>query len=58
MPTHGSLTKAGKVRQQTPKIQPQPRKSPTPIRRNRRNYKNRILLEKNAGQIWRSRRRR
>ena len=43
MPTHGSLTKAGKVRAQTPKIEGVPRKSPAPSRRNRSNYKKRIL---------------
>ncbi len=43
MPTHGSLTKAGKVRAQTPKIEGAPRKSPTPRRRNRVNYVKRIL---------------
>jgi len=43
LPTHGSLTKAGKVRAQTPKIDGTDRKSPTPKRRNRSNYKKRIL---------------
>jgi len=43
LPTHGSLTKAGKVRAQTPKIDGVPKKSPTPKRRNRSNYKKRIL---------------
>jgi small subunit ribosomal protein S30e len=43
MPTHGSLTKAGKVRAQTPKIEGTPKKSPNPRKRNRSNYKNRIL---------------
>jgi small subunit ribosomal protein S30e len=47
MPTHGSLTKAGKVRAQTPKIEGTPKKSPTPKQRNRTNYLNRIV---NAGQ--------
>jgi small subunit ribosomal protein S30e len=42
MPTHGSLTKAGKVRAQTPKIEGIPKKSPTPRKRNRLNYYNRI----------------
>jgi small subunit ribosomal protein S30e len=43
MPTHGSLTKAGKVRAQTPKIEGTVRKSPTPRRRNRRNFVKRVL---------------
>jgi len=43
MPTHGSLTKAGKVRAQTPKIVGIVRKSPSPRRRNRRNYVRRVL---------------
>lgn len=43
MPTHGSLTKAGKVRAQTPKIEGTPKKSPNPRKRNRMNYKVRII---------------
>jgi small subunit ribosomal protein S30e len=43
MPTHGSLTKAGKVRAQTPKIESTPRKSLSPRRRNRANYVKRVL---------------
>lgn len=43
MPSHGSLTKAGKVRSQTPKIPPKPKKNLTPRRRNSRNYRRRIL---------------
>ena len=43
MPTHGSLTKAGKVRNQTPKLTPLPKKSPSPRARNLRNYKKRFL---------------
>ena len=42
MPTHGSLTKAGKVRAQTPKIEGIPKKAPTPKKRNRSNYSKRI----------------
>ena len=55
MPTHGSLTKAGKVRAQTPKIIGIERKSPSPRRRNRRNYVKRVLA---APQDNRYRRRR
>lgn len=43
MPTHGSLTKAGKVRAQTPKIESRPRKSPTPRSRNWLNFQKRIV---------------
>jgi small subunit ribosomal protein S30e len=43
MPTHGSLTKAGKVRAQTPKIEGTPRKSPAPKKRNRMNYSKRVV---------------
>jgi small subunit ribosomal protein S30e len=43
MPTHGSLTKAGKVRAQTPKIEGINRKSPPPRKRNRLNYYKRIV---------------
>jgi small subunit ribosomal protein S30e len=43
VPTHGSLTKAGKVRNQTPKLAPLPKKNPGPKSRNRGNYKKRFL---------------
>ncbi|MEM0445047.1 MAG: 30S ribosomal protein S30e [Nitrososphaerota archaeon] len=43
MPSHGSITKAGKVRSQTPKIEPKPRRSPNPRERNRNNYVKRVL---------------
>ena len=39
MPTHGSLTKAGKVRSQTPKIESENKKKQSPKRRNRAKYK-------------------
>ena len=38
MPTHGSLTKAGKVRGQTPKIQARERTSPSSKVRNKNNF--------------------
>jgi small subunit ribosomal protein S30e len=38
MPSHGSLTKAGKVRGQTPKIPPKPKRNLVPRVRNRREY--------------------
>lgn len=43
MPTHGSLTKAGKVRSQTPKIPPKPKKNKPPRVRNRVEYFRRFL---------------
>jgi small subunit ribosomal protein S30e len=43
MPTHGSLTKAGKVRAQTPKIDGINKTNPTPRKRNKLNYINRIV---------------
>lgn len=43
MPSHGSLTKAGKVRSATPKIPPKPKKNLIPKRRNRRNYVRRVI---------------
>lgn len=43
MPSHGSITKAGKVRSQTPKIEPRPHRSPTPRERNKYNYVKRVL---------------
>ncbi|TRO53967.1 30S ribosomal protein S30e [Candidatus Bathyarchaeota archaeon] len=46
MPTHGSLTKAGKVRAQTPKIETTNNlKSPSPLRRNKQNYMSRIVYK-------------
>lgn len=38
MPTHGSLIKAGKVRDQTHRFPSQRKKKRDPLRRNRRNY--------------------
>ena len=59
MPTHGSLTKAGKVRNQTPKLAPRPKKSPGPKSRNRANYKKRFLNQTDTrGPRGRRRRRR
>ena len=42
MPTHGSLTKAGKVRAQTPKIEGIPKKNVSPRKRNKSNFSKRI----------------
>ncbi len=53
MPTHGSLSKAGKVRSQTPKIEPTPKKSTVPRIRARKNFEKRIILQRKTGQNWR-----
>ena len=50
MPTHGSLTKAGKVRDQTPKIVGKPRSSPISIIRNKDNYIKRFEKRRSPGQ--------
>jgi small subunit ribosomal protein S30e len=52
MPTHGSLTKAGKVKSQTPKIQARERTSPIPRVRVRRNVEKRLELNRKPGQNW------
>ena len=44
MPTHGSLTKAGKVRSQTPKIEGKTRVSPIPRIRCKESYAKKLLL--------------
>jgi|ECHhosMinimDraft_1075155.scaffolds.fasta_scaffold01148_1 small subunit ribosomal protein S30e len=41
MPSHGSLTKAGKVRSQTPKIEKKPSKNLPPRVRNKMEYEKR-----------------
>jgi len=43
MPSHGSLTKAGKVRSQTPKVQGKERVGLSPLHRNRKNYLKRVI---------------
>jgi len=52
MPTHGSLSKAGKVRSQTPKIEAHVKISPSPKTRTRRTYEKRVILQRKAGQNW------
>ncbi|MEM3508434.1 MAG: 30S ribosomal protein S30e [Nitrososphaerota archaeon] len=47
-PSHGSITKAGKVRSTTPKLEAKPRRSPIPRMRNRNNYFKRILASKDS----------
>jgi small subunit ribosomal protein S30e len=50
MPTHGSLTKAGKVRGQTPKIQGKSRLRPTAKIRNKDNFVKRFEKKRLPGQ--------
>ncbi len=52
MPTHGSLSKAGKVRMQTPKIdQTTKNRNESPRVKNRKLYHNRVELCRNIGQF-------
>ncbi|HZE78144.1 MAG TPA: 30S ribosomal protein S30e [Nitrososphaeraceae archaeon] len=50
MPTHGSLTKAGKVRGQTPKIQGREKLSPISKLRNKNNFVKRFEKRRSIGQ--------
>lgn len=43
MPTHGSMTKAGKVRKATPKIEPKHKKNQPPRIRNKLEFTRRVL---------------
>ena len=52
MPTHGSLTKAGKVRSQTPKLEKQKKISPNPRVRNKKTFYKRDSLNRKSGQNW------
>jgi small subunit ribosomal protein S30e len=52
VPTHGSLTKAGKVRSQTPKIAPIEKKRPIPRVKTYRAYTKRVILSRKSGQNW------
>ncbi len=58
MPSHGSITKAGKVRNQTPKIEPKGRKGKPPRVRNRIEYVVRVVKAPVAQQRPGGRRRR
>jgi len=51
MPSHGSLTKAGKVRSQTPKIPPKPKKNKPPRVRNRVEYVKRFAAKPQEASI-------
>ncbi len=57
MPTHGSLTKAGKVRGQTPKVQARERHGVIAILRNKENFRKRFELKRTPGQNKPGRRR-
>lgn len=50
MATHGSLTKAGKVRGQTPKIEGRQKTSAHSIQRIKSNYRKRFVLQRTPGQ--------
>jgi len=58
MPSHGSLSKAGKVRSVTPKMEARERHSESPRVANRTNYHKRFELNREAGQYKPGRRRR
>jgi len=58
MPTHGALSKAGKVRAQTPKVESRKRVSHGPKVNNRKIYRKRVILARNIGQYRPNRRRR
>jgi small subunit ribosomal protein S30e len=58
MPTHGSLTKAGKVRNQTPKLAPKKSKSLGPKRRNFQDYQKLLTENQNSHRQRRRPRRR
>lgn len=51
--SHGSLTKAGKVRSTTPKISATVNHNKLgPKQRNRRNYEKRFIRKREIGQNW------
>jgi small subunit ribosomal protein S30e len=58
MPSHGSLSKAGKIRALTPKIEGKERHSAIPRVANRNNYHKRFVLDRGNGQYKLGRRRR
>ena len=51
MATHGSLTKAGKVRGQTPKVEGRKRVGTSSSLRNKSNFKKRFVLERFPGKL-------
>jgi small subunit ribosomal protein S30e len=58
MPSHGSLSKAGKVRSITPKLEGRERRSHVPRINNRNSYYKRFILSRDSGQYKPSDRRR
>ncbi len=50
MATHGSLTKAGKVRGQTPKVEGRKRVGTNASSQNKKNFKKRFVLNRVPGQ--------
>ena len=58
MPTHGSLTKAGKVRGQTPKVEGRKIVGTNSKLRNKSNFRKRFVLTRVPGQNKPGRRRR
>jgi small subunit ribosomal protein S30e len=50
MATHGSLTKAGKVRGQTPKIEGRKKINIHSMQRIKSNYRKRFVLQRTPGQ--------
>ncbi|MFX1294410.1 MAG: 30S ribosomal protein S30e [Promethearchaeota archaeon] len=56
--SHGSLTKAGKVRTQTPKVESKPHIKEIPRIRNKKHYIYRIIEGHEVGQFKENRRRR
>ena len=56
--SHGSITKAGKVRSQTPKVPAKERHTPIPRIRNKKNYIRRILGNQSSNAARRRTRRR
>ncbi|MHA1882156.1 MAG: 30S ribosomal protein S30e [Candidatus Thorarchaeota archaeon] len=55
--SHGSLTKAGKVRESTPKVKGRERHTPIPRIRNKRNYVKRVVKGMTIGVGGRDKRR-
>ena len=58
MPTHGSLTKAGKVRGQTPKVEGRKIVGTNSKLRNKSNFRKRFVLSRVPGQNKPGRRKR
>ncbi|MGC8601399.1 MAG: 30S ribosomal protein S30e [Thermoprotei archaeon] len=48
MPSHGSVTKAGKVRQATPKVEKMPHRDPVPRLKNRVKYLKRFVYSQES----------